>query len=348
MITERMIPLIEPHAVGVGELAMNIDRSEVRHDREVSSRREALYRTIPRWREIIAAVRAGEAEFVDTLAESGLLQKYGKVTSEVHAYDDIEGHAFILGIVSEDRWDEVQTKSYLTYASHWIDDFLDCPERVGNPAQLMEDRHDIRNALANMGPLGQVGFAMANRVPHPEAIHKTLHRMLYGGLVQSSKSYAERRALVMEYQDVATRFVDPAIVREIRKLQPEAYWASNKSVLEISNAAEKDLDFTASELWNLVYASALFYQDAGEERACGELNFEEHEMPRLSEMVRMIRLGGNYLSRIYPPDSPQMRQLKFVALSFQNLPDEVVSEYRSLWEGRREEARLSASEAMES
>ena len=53
------------------------------------------------------------------------------MTSTVHDYDDIEGHAFILGIVSEDRWDEVQTKSYLTYASHWIDDFLDCPERVG-------------------------------------------------------------------------------------------------------------------------------------------------------------------------------------------------------------------------
>lgn len=326
---------------------MNIDRSEARHggqiDCEVSSRREALYRTIPRWRELVAAVRAGEAEFVDTLAATGLLQKYGKVTSTVHDYGDIEGHAFILGIVSEDRWDEVQTKSYLTYASHWIDDFLDCPERVGNPAQLMEDRHDIRIALANMGPVGQVGFAMANRVPHPEAIHKTLHRMLYGGLVQRSKSYAERRALVMEYQAVATRFVDPGIVNEIRKLQPEAYWASNKSVLEISNAAEKQLNFTASELWNLVYAAALYYQDADEESARGELNFEEHEMPRRSEMVRMIRVGGRYLSRIYPPDSPQMRQLKFVALSFQNLPDQVVSEYRSLWEGRREEPRLAAA-----
>ena len=330
---------------------MNIDGSEVRRDGQidcqVSSRREALYRTIPRWRELLAAVRAGEVEFVDTLAETGLLQKYGKMTSTVHDYGDIEGHAFILGIVSEDRWDEVQTKSYLTYASHWIDDFLDCPERVGNPAQLMEDRHDIRAALANMGPVGQVGFAMANRVPHPEAIHKTLHRMLYGGLVQRSKSYAERHALVMEYQNVATRFVDPGVVGEIRKLQPEAYWASNKSVLEISNAAEKELDFTASELWNLVYASALYYQDADEESARGELNFEDHEMPRLSEMVKMIRIGGQYLSRIYPKDSAQMRQLKFVALSFQNLPDQVVSEYRSLWEGRREEARLDASEAIE-
>jgi hypothetical protein len=331
---------------------MNIDRSEVHRDSqvgyEVSSRREALYRTIPRWRDLIAAVRAGEAEFVDTLAATGLLQKYGKVTSTVHGYDDIEGHAFILGIVSEDRWDEVQAKSYLTYASHWIDDFFDCPERVGNPAQLMEDRHDIREALANMGPAGQVGFAMADRVTHPEAVHKALHRMLYGGLVQRSNSYAERYALVMEYQDVATRFVDPAVVREIGKLQPAAYWASNKTVLELLNAAEKEVNFTASELWNLVYAPALYYQDADEESARGELNFEEHEMPRPSEMVRMIRLGGQYLSRIYPPDSPQMRQLKFLALSFQNLPEQVVSEYRSLWEGRRDELRLGVSEALES
>ena len=106
---------------------MNIDRGETRReDRpacDVGARREALYRSIPRWRELIAAVRAGEAEFVDTLAATGLLQEYGKVTSTVHDYGDIEGHAFILGIVSENRCDEVQTKSYLTYASHWIDDF---------------------------------------------------------------------------------------------------------------------------------------------------------------------------------------------------------------------------------
>src|SRR5208283_5912869 len=118
-----------------------------------------------------------------------------------------------------------------------------------------------------------------------------------------------------------------------RTVQPEAYWASNKSVLEISNAAERDLDFTASELWNLVYAAALYYQDADQESALGELNFEEHEMPRLSEMVRMIRIGGKHLARIYPPSSPQMRQLEFVAQSFQNLPGEVVEAYRALWEG---------------
>jgi len=324
---------------------MNIERIEAHHptvaDIEIGAQREALYRTVPRWQELLAAVRAGEAEFVDMLDATGLLRKYGKATSSVHDYGDIEGHAFILGIVSEDRWDEVQTKSYLTYASHWIDDFMDCPERAVDPTKLTENRHDICNALASMGEVGQVGFAMIRRVPHPEAIRKTLHRMLYGGLVQRSTDYAERYALVREYFAVATRHVDRVIVREILTIQPEAYWASNKSVLEISNAAEKDLDFTASELWNLVYAAALYYQDAGEEQAHGELNFEAHEMPRLAEMVRMIRIGGGYLSRIYPPGSPQMRQLKFVARSFQNLPNQIVGEYRTLWEGRGDEADLA-------
>jgi hypothetical protein len=313
---------------------MNIEQSTLREIEEVRSPIERLYQTIPRSRDIVAAVRAGEAEFQDFLAKAGLLER-GASTSSVHPDDDIALHAFVLGIVSEDRWDEIQTKSFLTYASHWIDDFFDSPDKVEDPDQLLRDRRDIRRALANMGPVGAVGFAMAGRVPHPEAIYKTLHRMLYGGLVQRSHEHAERQQLVREYLDVATRFVDPRMVEAIRKLQPEAYWTTNKSVLEISNAAERELDFNTAELWNLVYAPALYYQDAEEERARGELSFEEDDEPRLPEMVRMIRLGARDLARIYAPGSPQMCQLDFVARSFANLPAEVVREYRSLLEGRQ-------------
>jgi len=313
---------------------MNIERSTISEIEDVQSRLERLYQTIPRSRDIVAAVRAGETEFQDFLARTGLLE-LGASTSSVHPDHDIELHAFVLGIASEDRWDEIQTKSFLTYASHWIDDFFDSPDRVADPDQLLRDRHDIRRALANMGPVGAVGFGMAGRVPHPEAIYKTLHRMLYGGLVQRSHDYAERRQLIREYSNVATRFVDPHMVERIRKVQPEAYWTTNKSVLEISNAAERELDFNTAELWNLVYAPALYYQDAEEERARGELSFEDDEAPRLPEMVGMIRLGARYLARLYAPSSPQMCQLDFVARSFANLPAEVVREYRSLLQGRQ-------------
>lgn len=296
---------------------------------EIRTPLETLYLGIPHWREIFSAVRAGERDFHNFLARAGLLE-FGISTSVLHPYDDIGVHAFVLGIVSEDRWDEIRTKSFLTYASHWIDDFFDNPEMVADPAQLLRDRWDIRRALANMGPVGAVGFAMVDCVPHPEAIEKTLHRMLYGGLVQRSRDYGERQALVREYLDVATRFVDPLLARQIAELQPEAYWTTNKSVLEISNAAEPKLDFTAAELWNLVYASALYYQDADEERARGELSFGPDEEPRLSEMVRMIRLGAGYLGRPGMHDAAQMRQLDFVTRSFANLPIEVANEYRAL------------------
>jgi hypothetical protein len=328
---------------------MNIEQSTLREIEEVRSPIERLYQTIPRSRDIVAAVRAGEAEFRDFLAKAGLLER-GASTSSVHPDDDIALHAFVLGIVSEDRWDEIQTKSFLTYASHWIDDFFDSPNKVEDPDQLLRDRRDIRRVLANMGPVGTVGFAMAGRVPHPEAIYKTLHRMLYGGLVQRSHDHAERQQLVREYLDVATRFVDPRMVEAIRKLQPEAYWTTNKSVLEISNAAERELDFNTAELWNLVYAPALYYQDAEEERARGELSFEEDDEPRLPEMVRMIRLGARDLARVYAPGSLQMSQLDFVARSFANLPAEVVREYRSLLEGRQSanESNLWSSRSSES
>jgi hypothetical protein len=311
---------------------MNIERSEIAG--EQCSRLESLYSKVPFWREMLAAIEAGHAEFNDTLVRAGLLEEFGPSTSAVHAYDEIEVHAFILGIVSAGRWDEVQTKSYLTYASHWIDDFFDSPQRVLNPAQLLADRHDIRCALAHMGRVGEVGFAMANRVPHPEAAFKALHRMLYGGLVQRSREYATRHALVGEYRNVATQFVDSELTNEIVQLQPEAYWTTNKTVLELLNAAERDLDFNTAELWSLVYAPAIYYQNVDEERARGELSFEEEEAPRLSEMLKMIRLGARHLASRYTRSSLQFLQLEFAALSIPNLPSEVVSEYRALWEGR--------------
>lgn len=311
---------------------MSID-NQADQAREKSSRIEKLYATIPGWQSILAAVKAGESEFTDVLGKMGLLQDFGLYTSAVHDYDEIELHAFILGIVSDNRWEEIQTKSFLTYASHWLDDFFDSPDRVINPSQLLADRCDIRRALANLGRIGEIGFAMADRVRHPEAVYKALQRMLYGGLVQRAGHCADRRALVEEYQSIAGEFVDPRLFKEIQQLQPEAYWTTNKTVLELLGAAEKTLDFSVVELWNLVYAPAIYYQDVEEERARGELAFEEEEEPRLSEMLRMIRLGAKHLIGICERNSLSMRQMEFVAISIPNLPADVVSEYRSLWEG---------------
>lgn len=299
-----------------------------------SSHFESLYRTVPDWRELLAAVKAGHAEFVDLLTETGLLGRFGITTSTVHRYDDVEVHAFILAIVSAGRWEEIQAKSFLTYASHWIDDFFDSPNKVRDPDQLLNDRGDIRRALANMGPVGQVGFAMANRVRCPAAVYKSLHRMLYGGLVQRSLDRETRRILVEEYYSVATRFVDARLAAQIHRLQPQVYWTTNKTVQELLFAAEDEIDFNTAEVWNLIYGPALYYQDADEERASGELNFDKAETPRLQKMIEMIRLGARYLASRPARNRLDMVQLEFVARAIPNLPADVVGAYREIWEGR--------------
>ncbi len=293
-----------------------------------------LYRTIPFWRELLPAIHAGQTEFVDELAASGLSERFGLTASAVHDYRDIEVHAFILGIVSAPRWEEVQTKSYLTYASHWIDDFFDAPTQPDNFAQLSADRRDIKKALANMGSVGTVGFLMARRARHPKAVYKALHRMLYGGLVQRCAEKSERRALVEEYATVATPFLDPDLTTEISKLRPEAYWATNKTVLELLCAAEERVDFNRAELWSLIYAPALYYEDVDAERAGGELSFESDEAPTLDNMLEMVRLAACHLAGRYEPTSLELQQLRFAALALPNLPGILVNEYRMIWEGR--------------
>jgi hypothetical protein len=313
---------------------MNIDRTNAAENTDHGLRAQALYATVPHWHELLAAVRAGHADFADLLATTGLLNRFGLSTSAVHDYRDIEVHAFILGIVSLGRWKEVRTKSFLTYASHWIDDFFDADKENGNFAQLMSDRRDIERALNRMGPAGAVGFAMARCARHPAAVFRALGRMLYGGLVQRSADRALRRRLVEEYAQYATQFVAPDLAREIHRLQPEAYWTTNKTVLELLYAAEVKIDFTSAELWNLVYAPAIYSQDVDEERARGELSFEDDEAPRLPELLRMIRLGAGRLVRKYRPESLELRQLRYAASALPNLPRDALAEYRALWNAR--------------
>lgn len=314
---------------------MNIENSLIQQCANDQRHIDALYATIPFSRELLDAIRAGRSEFSNLLAGLGLLDKFGLSTSAVHDDREIEIHAFILGIVSVDRWREVETKSFLTYASHWIDDFFDGDLGNGNFDRLSADRHDVRKALANMGQIGMVGFAMADRARHPQGVFKGLHRMLYGGLVQRSVEQAARKQLVREYASVASQFVDPEIMGQIRQLQPEAYWSTNKTVLELLFAAEEELDYTQAELWNLVYAPAIYYQDADEERTHGELSFTLDEAPRLEEMVKMVRLGIRHLTQRYRPNDLNLQQLRFAEQALPNLPDLVACEYAAFWQRSR-------------
>ena len=309
---------------------MNIQTNTEKAGAARHDARGALYRTLPGWQELLAAVRAGHRDFVDDLAELELLKRYGLVTSAVHDYEDIEVHAMILGIVSMGRWEEVRVKSYLTYASHWIDDFFDGDSESGNYTGLFMRRGDVRQAMAHMGPPGQVGFLMARRARHPHAVYKALHRMLYGGLIQRSTARAQREQLMLEYFNIATSFVDPNLVCEIANLRPQAYWATNKTVLELLAAAEERIDFNLTELWSILYAPALYFEDADAERSQGELSFAADETPTVADMVNLVRMAARRLNGPYQPGDLERRQLRFLMHGLPHLPEHLIDEYRKV------------------
>jgi len=179
-----------------------------------------------------------------------------------------------------------------------------------------------------MGAPGVIGFVMAKKARHPEAVYKALHRMLYGGLIQRSKDRSLRARLLGEYFAVATEFLSPDLKVEAARLRPEAYWATNKTVLELLASAEEQIDFDTTELWSLLYAPALYYQDAETEIARGELNFEQDEMPTVGEMLEMAQLGARHLCARQQPNGLQRQQLRFALEALPNLPQRLVTEYR--------------------
>ena len=223
-------------------------------------------------------------------------------------------------------------KSYLTYGAHWIDDFFDNPNLGVQDQKLFDNRHDIRKVLTSLSQIGKVGFFLAEKVPNPEGVYKGLERMLYGGLVQRSRSKEQREMLIREYQDLGVRFVDEYVAEEIRQIQPETYWITNKTVTELINSSEPSLDFTVQELWNLIYAPALYYHDIMEEEKSGESSFDKDEEPRLEEMEKMIKIGAKYLPQ-FSDDRFDLRieQLKFLLTSFRKvLPDSIIFQYQSI------------------
>src|SRR5690349_8941265 len=88
---------------------------------------EQILVNVPGWSGLMDAVRDGHREFLEVLRASGLLARYGVSASEVHGYEEIELHAITLAIPSAGKYEEMRTKSFLTYVSHWIDDFFESP-----------------------------------------------------------------------------------------------------------------------------------------------------------------------------------------------------------------------------
>ena len=90
-----------------------------------------------------------------------------------------------------------QTKSFLTDASHWIDDFFDSPETSGGPVSYFFAIGAIYAGRSRNTGVWLVQWdsrwPAACRIRR--RLHKTLHRMLMEDSWQRSHDHAERQQL---------------------------------------------------------------------------------------------------------------------------------------------------------
>lgn len=240
---------------------------------DLPSKLEKLYSLIPEHEKILEAIRKGREEFEADVAKLGYKSFH---MSKVHSYEDVEVQAFMVGIPADLNTDEIVIKVYHTYATHFIDDFLDRPDLEPSGETLERYcRNNIRDCLDAIGTLGLFANRMAEKALHPEGVYKGLHRMIYGSLVQKTPVGEKQNQYLREFKELGLQGVDKEVAQDIQTISDVTYWQTTKTLQEFMFSSDADFDMTQAELWNLIYSPALYYHDIDQEEAEGEINFPE-------------------------------------------------------------------------
>ena len=187
-------------------------------DERVQSKLPKLYSTVPDSNTVLACVRKGKIMFLEELASHGIPTRDGNL-SQVHSYDDVEVQAVILAIPSMNRPEEMVTKAFLTYASHFMDDSFDRPDLEPSYETMVEHRHNIPRLLYSMGNVGRFGHTMARKARHPIGVYRGLSRLVYGALVQSAPDAETQDKFLREYKELFSRGHPPEVRRDIDSLR---------------------------------------------------------------------------------------------------------------------------------
>jgi hypothetical protein len=295
---------------------------------DLSSKLERLYSIIPEHEKILEAVRKGREEFEADVAKLGYKSPH---ISRVHSYEDVEVQAFIIGIPADLNPDEIIVKAYHTYGAHFVDDFLDRPDLEPSGETLERNcRNNIGDCLEAIGNIGLFSTHMAEKALHPEGVYKGLHRMIYGSLIQKTPIGEKQDQYLREFKELGLQDVDDEVVQDIQTISNITYWQTTKTLQEFMFSSDVDFNMTRAELWNLIYAPALYYHDIDQETVKGEINFSEN--PTIKDMLLMIDIAKKHLTNYPDPRFDQrLAQLQFLVSAFQkNLPAPILDKYKEL------------------
>lgn len=304
----------------------SLEKIQIASQEDMPSKLERLYSTVPNYEKIVIGVEHGRRDFEEDIKKFGLERPH---ISLVHSYEDVEAQAFILGIPADLNENEIAIKSYHTYMGHFVDDILDNPAMEPSVETMENECKDIKSCLDAKGIPGDLIRKMAQKTTNPDAVYKGMHRVIYGALIQQTKGEKQKQHL-RELKKIGTLGVAHEVAQDIMSIRDVPYWTTVKTAQEIWFASDREFDMTRAELWNLVYAPALYYHDIAEEELHDEFNIPEK--PSIEDMKQMIDIAKKHLlnyqdSRL----SQRIKQLKFLITAFRkNLPQELVNKYEEL------------------
>lgn len=306
-----------------------------RNSRNLRSKLSKLYHTVPEHKMILRCVRDGRSQFEALFGYLLMHDKYSLHMSCVHSYEDVEVQAFILALPSVGNDGEMTMKVYLTYATHWVDDFFDQFQfEPGMKAKVKTERADLKNVLALLGRVfsGTIQTLYTHSV-HSSAVEKGVHRLLYGSLINHADCQDEQRQYLREHANIFLSDLDPRLQCEIQeKLSPLVVGLTNKTTQEFWFACESIYDPNITALYTLLYTPALYFHDHEEESSEEELQFLSGAAPSNKELIAMIELFRALIDKYHDEKkSLRFRQLSFLIESFQAvLPAEINLAYEKV------------------
>ena len=294
-----------------------------------------LYHIVPESRIILKGIEEGREMFISDLKKFGF-EKYH--ISKVHPESDLEVQSFILAIPSIKYPEEIVLKTYATYSSHFMDDYMDghlFDDRTINNIRLV--RKDLNAVLKELGVLGDFCHHIASVVNFPAGMYKAEHRIIYGGLIQqanknhSMPKFKENQNLYLnEHLDLAIKDLDKKLGRIIkRNVDPLSFFTTTKTVQEHLLACEDKYMPEMAELYNLLSGPALYYHNSDVEMILGEMNFHGNNAPTDKGMANMIDIFNKHIGD-FSDDRLEYRikQVKFFINTFDDrLPKAIRDAY---------------------
>ncbi|MCK5607286.1 hypothetical protein KAR91_35715 [Candidatus Pacearchaeota archaeon] len=322
---------------------------------------ETCFKNHVTWnRKIKKRLKTAGRDWATFLTHHGIVPKE---MSRVHDPQTIYTHAVILSLPYWEyefsknflarflrclsKKDMVYRITFLTFASHWIDDYFDdLQERSTEEKEvILKTEGNYAKILEAFPRINTVIKKMKRIVPkkNRSQVDRAMERIIRGAFIQNSDVQKQLIEHINHYKDLVNMGLETSLQNEINRIHKDNHktmWTTSKVVMELFHSCcGLTFNQNIAETYTALYAAFLYYQDIKnekEEEGFGRA-FSCHphrDLPTKSDMERLIKMYIKYVHKNKEIDrlhSHRMRQLHSLLWIYEEyLPPEIADTYHKI------------------